>query len=372
MPKKDNIFTKIRFYTAAFSTLLLNLNIFGLSLRSFCSPGFNCHGCPLASFACPIGVITFGSAVRQLPLMAIAFVLAIGAIVGRLICGFFCPFGWFQDLLYKIPGAKIKLPRFMNWFKYGFLVLFVFLLPYIFGFEQSGYLALPEPKINKGEYGDLKVTVILENKGEKTVAAPSVNVVYIDQETKKEIYRKVHKFPKLAIPPHKSLELPIIYAPNKLGFADILLSSPQSKVFQNPKYDLYFCKICPNGSLTASLPAKMTSASTDAIYTGGSWFSLRFIILYMFLILMILSSRPFCRTMCPLGAMYGLTAKLSLARFKFNQETCIDCGLCDKVCPVGLNVRKEIGGMECIACGDCIRKCPKDCLSRHFLGNGGE
>ena len=128
MAKKDNIFFKLRFYTATFSTMLLNLNVFGLSLRGFCSPGFNCHGCPWATFACPIGVMSFSSGVRQLPLMAIAFVLAIGAVSGRLVCGFICPFGWFQDILYKIPGAKIKLPRFINWFKYAFLILFVFLL----------------------------------------------------------------------------------------------------------------------------------------------------------------------------------------------------------------------------------------------------
>lgn len=367
MPKKDNIFTKLRFYTAAFSTMLLNLNIFGLSLRSFCSPGFNCHGCPLATFACPIGVMTFGSAVRQLPLMAIAFVLAIGAVSGRLVCGFICPFGWFQDLLYKIPGAKIKLPRFMNWFKYGFLVLFVFLLPYLLGFEKSGYLMLPEPKINKGEAGMLKATVILENKGERTVKGPAVNVVFIDKDTKKEVYRKVHNFPDIEIPPREAVELPAIEAPNKLVSADILLSSPQSKVVQTPKYDLYFCKLCPNGSLTASLPAKLASVSAGGIYGGGSWFSLRFIILFLFLILMVLSSRPFCRIMCPLGAAYGLTAKIALTGFKVDKNTCVNCGLCDKVCPVGLDVRKEIGGMECIACGDCIRKCPKNSISRKFL-----
>ena len=78
---------------------------------------------------------------------------------------------------------------------------------------------------------------------------------------------------------------------------------------------------------------------------------------------MVLSSRPFCRIMCPLGAMYGLTTKFSLTRFKFDKESCIDCSLCDVACPIGLDVRTDIGGMECIACGDCIRKCPKDSLS---------
>jgi polyferredoxin len=196
MAKKDTIFLKLRFYTAGVSTMLLNLNIFGISLRGICSPGFNCHGCPWATFACPIGVMSFSSGVRQLPLMAIAFIIAIGAIFGRLICGFFCPFGWLQDLLYKIPGAKIKLPRFMNWFKYAFLVLFVFLLPYLLGFEKSGYLFLPDPKVDKGDPGMLKLTVMLENRGEKTVSAPSVNVVFIDKESKRRVIKKLIPFRK--------------------------------------------------------------------------------------------------------------------------------------------------------------------------------
>lgn len=368
--KKQNIFTKLRFYTAAFATFLLNLNIFGLSLRSFCSPGFNCHGCPWATFACPIGVMTFGSAIRQLPLMAIAFVLAIGAIFGRLICGFFCPFGWFQDLLYKIPGAKIKLPRFMNWFKYAFLLLLVFLLPYLLGFEQSGYLSISDYVVNKGLSGDVDLAVSIKNIGNKPVKSPSVEVVFINKKTQEEIYRKKHDFANLTIKPGEKQALPSISAPNKLAIADILISSPQSKVEQTPKYDLYFCKLCPKGSLTASLPARLSNISVEGIYSGSNWFSLRFIILYLFLILMILSSRPFCRLMCPLGAIYGLTSKLSLYRLKFDKDKCIDCGLCDKVCPVNLDVRKEIGNMECIACGDCVRVCPTNCFSRHFIGNG--
>ncbi len=365
--KKNSIFLKLRFYTATFTTMLLNLNLFGISLRSVCSPGFNCHGCPWATTACPIGVMTFGAGIRQLPLMAIAFILAIGAVLGRLVCGFMCPFGWFQDLLFKIPGAKIKLPRFMNWFKYGFLVLFVFVLPFLLGFEKSGYLKVLEPVIEKGDYGTVQVAASFENIGQKTVHNPTLNIVYINLKSQEEIYRKTQRFDNLSIKPNEVVELPYITVPNNLYTANILLSSPQSVVTQTPRYNLYFCKICPNGTLTASLPTRLFGGLSDGIYSDGSLFSLRFIILYLFLILMILSSRPFCRIMCPLGAIYGLTAKLSLLNFQFNKDTCVDCGLCDKACPVGLDVRKDIGGMECIACGDCIRVCPKNSLARKFI-----
>ena len=369
MLKKESLLFKFRFYTASFSTMLLNLNVFGLSLRNICSPGFNCHGCPWATCACPIGVFTFSSAVRQLPLLAIAFIAAIAVTCGRLVCGFVCPFGWLQDILYRIPGAKIKLPRFMNWFKYGFLVLLVFLFPYILGFEKTGYLGLTNPSVDKSpEPGLLDVAFTVENLGEEPVVNPVVNVVFIDQESHEEVYNKAFEFPDITVAPHEKVDLPFVNVPNKLAYADILLSSPQSTVAQNPKYNLYFCKICPLGTLTAALPAKLSDGiSGGGIYDASGWFSLRFIILYLFIILMILSSRPFCRIMCPLGAIYGLFAKFSIVRYEISEDKCNGCGLCSTVCPVGLDVSKDIGGMECIACGDCIRKCPTDAIRRKLM-----
>jgi len=88
-----SFFKTIRFHTAVATTIVLNLRVFGFSFKGMCSPGFNCHGCPWASFACPIGVMAFSSAVRQIPALAIASVVAVGLLFGRMVCGFACPFG---------------------------------------------------------------------------------------------------------------------------------------------------------------------------------------------------------------------------------------------------------------------------------------
>ena len=45
----------------------------------------------------------------KLSFYVIGFVLALGVVFGRAICGFFCPFGLIQELIYKIPFPKKKI-----------------------------------------------------------------------------------------------------------------------------------------------------------------------------------------------------------------------------------------------------------------------
>ncbi len=54
-----------------------------------------------------------------------------GVLLGRFICGFLCPFGWFQDLLHKIPGKKFstKKLRPLRYIKYAVLLIMVLILP---------------------------------------------------------------------------------------------------------------------------------------------------------------------------------------------------------------------------------------------------
>lgn len=49
----------------------------------------------------------------------------------RFVCGFLCPFGWFQELLHKIPFKKISTRKLkpLRFIKYGILLVFVILLP---------------------------------------------------------------------------------------------------------------------------------------------------------------------------------------------------------------------------------------------------
>ena len=114
-------------------------------LKGVCIPGLNCYACPLAVFSCPIGSMQHSFALLSPRVKgflaegmgALLYVLGsvglVSALVGRMPCGWLCPFGFLQDLLYKIPFPKLRLPRDIRWGRYLFLALLVALLPLLTG-----------------------------------------------------------------------------------------------------------------------------------------------------------------------------------------------------------------------------------------------
>ena len=103
--------------------------------KQLCVPGLNCYSCPGALGSCPIGSLqaVLGSRNYKFAFYVTGFLMVVGAVFGRFVCGWLCPFGLVQDLLYKIPFFKKlrKLPgdRWLKYLKYVILIGFVILLP---------------------------------------------------------------------------------------------------------------------------------------------------------------------------------------------------------------------------------------------------
>ena len=173
------------------------------------------------------------------------------------------------------------------------------------------------------------------------------------------------KFLGVTVPPGETMTLPSVRIENRLSEGNLTVSSPQSEVYLNSPYNLYYCRLCPVGTLEATLPAYAAGAG-GGMYGLVSGRAMRFGILVAFLLLMLLVSRPFCRTFCPAGAIYGLFSRISIWRVQLDNDLCTHCGACNRVCPVDLYVPKEVGGPECIACGDCIKACPRSGIRRKF------
>ncbi|WP_243660295.1 4Fe-4S binding protein [Miniphocaeibacter halophilus] len=104
--------------------------------KGLCVPGLNCYSCPGAIAACPLGSLQFAitQIPNKLPFYIVGTLLIFGGLFGRLICGFLCPFGLIQELLYKIPTPKIKknsITRKLSYLKYILLVVFILILPVV-------------------------------------------------------------------------------------------------------------------------------------------------------------------------------------------------------------------------------------------------
>lgn len=242
--------------------------------KMFCIPGLHCYSCPSSVLACPVGSVQsivsadgfLGGLASGRPealaiLGVLGFLLAVGFVAGRIACGWVCPFGFLQELLYRIPSPKISVPASWRAGKYVVLAVFVFLLP----------MAL---RLTPGAGGDP-----------------------------------------------------------------------------------WFCKvICPSGTLGAGWPLVMLSGG-EGVYQTGFLFSWKSAILVLVLLWSITSKRPFCRVICPLGAFWGLSGKLSVFRMRVDQN-CVDCGRCGTVCPVDISIYREPASAECIRCARCVGVCP--------------
>lgn len=118
-----------------------------------------------------------------------------------------------------------------------------------------------------------------------------------------------------------------------------------------------FCQyICPAGTLEGGLSLLLAHESLrDAV---GSLFSLKMTILVLTLIGCVFFYRFFCRTLCPLGAIYGLFNKISILHLEVDRHKCVGCGKCKDVCGMEVDPVQTPNAAECIRCGACVDVCP--------------
>jgi len=244
--------------------------IYNGPLKHMCVPGLNCYSCPGALFSCPIGGLqaVMGSRSFKFSFYVFGFLTTVGALCGRFICGWLCPFGWIQELLNRIPFPKkitsFRFDKQLRYLKYAVLAVFVVALP----------LLLTDP------YGQ---------------GAP------------------------------------------------------------------FFCKlICPAGTLEAGLPLAALNAALRPLV--GLLYAWKVFILVTILFMSMIIYRPFCKYLCPLGAIYSLFNPISLQKLNYKAENCTDCGNCARICGMNVDPRRPHASLECIRCGDCQRACPVKAL----------
>jgi polyferredoxin len=100
------------------------------------------------------------------------------------------------------------------------------------------------------------------------------------------------------------------------------------------------------------------------------------IILIIVLVSSLFIERPWCKYLCPLGALLGIFNLFRLIPLKRNPDTCINCKRCDQVCPMNIKISDKtiIRNHQCISCLLCTDEvsCPvKDTLNFSFLRKQG-
>ena len=147
------ILSRFRGLIQAGATLLTNIHLpnfikgglYQGKGKYVCVPGLNCYSCPAASGACPIGAFqaVVGSSKFRFSYYITGFLILLGVLLGRFICGFLCPFGWLQELLHKIPTKKLSTKKLkpLTYVKYAVLVVMVFLLPML----MKGDIGIGDP-----------------------------------------------------------------------------------------------------------------------------------------------------------------------------------------------------------------------------------
>ena len=279
--------SRFRGWIQAGATLLTNLHLpnflkgglYQGAGKTVCVPGLNCYSCPAAAGACPIGAYqaVVGSSKFRFSYYITGFLLLVGVLLGRFLCGFLCPFGWVQELLHKIPTKKHSTKKLkpLTYLKYAVLVGMVCLMP-----------------------------ALLVN--------------------------------------------------------DVGMGDP------------FFCKyLCPQGVLEGAIPLSLVHSGIRAAL--GALFTWKCSILLGVVVLSVVFYRPFCKWLCPLGAIYALLNKVSLFQMKVDKHKCISCGKCAQACKMDVDVTQTPNHTECIRCGMCIRACPTNAVCfRYGFGSGKE
>lgn len=116
-------------------------NIYQGNSKIMCAPGINCYSCPGAIAACPLGSLQGSFSADHSTIYYVGGILLLYALMfGRMICGWLCPFGLVQELMYKIKTPKMKkspVTRALSYLKYAILVFFVLIVPIMYAFRDT-------------------------------------------------------------------------------------------------------------------------------------------------------------------------------------------------------------------------------------------
>ena len=311
------------------SSLVLNSYITQEVTRGVPCLALNCYSCPAAAFACPIGTlqhmaVRMGLALswgdplgvlQALPVYVLGILGLAGALIGRGACGWLCPFGFLQELLFKLRARLVRRLRRAS-------------------FENSPLLAAGlRPAANAGRHTP-------REHGRAAYFSATGCAPRVGNSSATEEKARI-RLPRLGWLRYAILVILVLLVPFLTG-------------------EPWFSRLCPAGALEAGIPQALLN---DYVRAQIGWFfGLKLVILAVFLVWMAFTRRPFCRFICPLGAIWSPFNRVSAVRLVVDAGSCIRCNACQQVCPVDIAIHQAPDSAQCIRCLECVRHCPQGAI----------
>ncbi len=361
---------KHRFRRISQVFFLFALNPYFFMYRGVCFPAMNCWACPAAAFGCPIGAIGNFLVKGIVPFFAIGLMLLAGALVGRMICGWVCPFGLIQDLLARVPVKKLRFPKALTYGKYVLLIVTVFLIPIFFGIEKkpTGTHVSDFFFCNYCPAGTLEAAIPVRlfgsrfDGGEEEAGAASGEEAG-EEAGEDEAGGGMFDEPDESLWGDDGEEMG--GGGEEMDGGGEEMDGGGEEMDGGEEGDLWGDDDDDMGGDDDWLAGEDGAGGEDEAALAGVsdtlkfWTSTRMWVLYIFILGFMFFRRPFCRGFCPIGAVFALLNRFSFFRMRVKADLCRECNACGKKCPVDNQVYSSPGSDDCIRCLECMDNCKR-------------
>jgi ferredoxin-type protein NapH len=321
-------------------------------LKRFPMPWLVCWSDPFAPGACPAGTFQHFFNTGHFPFFALGIFLLIGALFGRMVCGWLCPFGYLQDIVYRMRSIT----------KWIIVSLFAFLVVYL---VWTSPMFAPMSLRNMIKSND--IVGMLAWAGRYLGIFGAIFVLFFLKFKKFTISVKLSNWGRFFF-----FLFPFLIFP--LFVVDPVLNTGGP----------WFCKVCPSGTTFAAIPQFLINALPKDMFPlfglarnspfipygmasyqdirgmGQVMFGLKISSLILLLWVTMLSKRVFCKFACPIGFIYSGFNYFSAVRVVVDKEKCKGekCNVCWKVCPMDIKLYEHGATSHCIGCLECVDRCP--------------
>jgi uncharacterized protein with FMN-binding domain/NAD-dependent dihydropyrimidine dehydrogenase PreA subunit len=147
---------------------------------------------------------------------------------------------------------------------------------------------------------------------------------------------------------------------SELGIKKYVMPAKIKKILAFSRYILLLITLLITADFIFNIFSLDPRANFTALLGGRALTAAGWSIIFIFLGISMFFERPFCNYLCIEGAKFGLLSSVRPLTIIRNEETCVGCNRCNRVCPMNIDVSSygQVRSMQCINCMECVVDCP--------------